>query len=85
MVKDEADASPSLLDVAALPVSSTLAPQQYRALLQKRFTENKDNVLGFLGTYKDRLEGELQVLSRLVPPPTYSFSSPESWLALLGA
>lgn len=75
MVKDEADASPSLLDVAALPVSSTLAPQQYRALLQKRFTENKDNVLGFLGTYKDRLEGELQFLSRSVPlsPPHTRF------------
>ena len=47
-----------------MPTGSNLAPQQYRALLHKRFTENKDNVLGFLGTYKDRLEGELQFLSR---------------------
>jgi hypothetical protein len=47
-----------------MPTGSNLAPQQYRALLHKRYTENKDNVLGFLGTYKDRLEGELQFLSR---------------------
>ncbi len=64
MFKDEAGALPSLPDVAAMPPVSNLAPQQYRALLQKRFTENKDNVLGFLSTYKDRLEGELQFLSR---------------------
>jgi hypothetical protein len=39
--------------------------------------------LGFLGTYKDRLEGELQFLSRSVPPAP-SLSSPESWLARHG-
>jgi hypothetical protein len=66
MIKDEADASPSIPEVAAMPALSNLGPQQYRALLQKRFSENKDNVLGVLGTYKDRLEGELQFLTRSV-------------------
>jgi hypothetical protein len=53
-----------------MPTGSNLAPQQYRALLLKRFHENKDNVLGFLCTYKDRLEGELQFLSRLASLPS---------------
>ena len=63
-IKDEPDACPSVAELVVPPALSNLAPPQYRALLQKRFTENKDNVLGFLGTYKDRLEGELQFLTR---------------------
>ncbi len=67
-MKEEPDAPMATPDVAMMPTGSNLAPQQYRALLLKRFSENKDNVLGFLGTYKDRLEGELQFLSTSVHP-----------------
>jgi hypothetical protein len=68
VMKEEADAPMAAPDVAMMPTGSNLAPQQYRALLLKRFSENKDNVLGFLSTYKDRLEGELQFLSTSVHP-----------------
>ncbi len=69
VIKDEVDASPSVPEVAAMPALSNMAPQQYRTLLHKRFAENKDNVLAVLATYKDRLEGELQFLSRSVSHP----------------
>jgi hypothetical protein len=68
VVKEEVDAPLATPEVAMIPTGSNLAPQQYRTLLLKRFSENKDNVLGFLGTYKDRLEGELQFLCALVAP-----------------